>query len=58
MSVLFIGDVGAVTITEFLCKAKVDDIDEVGALAGAHDKVGGLYVPMDEVVRVDEFNAG
>jgi len=58
MRVLFVGDVGAVTIAEFFCEAKVDDIDQVGGLTGAHDKVGGLDVAVDEVVRMNEFNTG
>jgi hypothetical protein len=58
VGVLFVRNVGAVAIAEFLCKAKVDDIDEVGAMAGAHNEVGGFYVTVDKVVRVDEFNAG
>jgi hypothetical protein len=49
---------GAVVVAKFLCKAKVDDVDEVRALAGAHDKVGGLDIAMDEVVRMNEFNTG
>jgi hypothetical protein len=58
MCVLFIGDVGTFVITEFFCEAKVDDIDKVGAMPSAHDKVGGFYVAVDEVVRMDEFNTG
>ena len=41
MSVLLIRDVGAIAIAKFLCEAKVDDVDEVQAMAGAHNKVGG-----------------
>jgi len=58
MSVLFVGNVSAVVITEFLCEAEIDDIDEVRAMADAHDEVGGFYVAVDEVVRMDEFNTG
>jgi hypothetical protein len=58
VGVLFIRDVAPVAIAEFLCEAKIDDIDKVGALASAHNKVGWLYVTVDEVVRVDEFNTG
>lgn len=41
---------GAVPVTKFPCEAEVDDVDEVRALTGAHNKVGGLDVAMDEVV--------
>jgi hypothetical protein len=58
MSVLLIRDVGAIAIAKFLCEAKVDDVNEVRAMAGAHNKVGGLDVAMDEVVRMNKFNAG
>ncbi len=58
VSVLFVGDVRAIVVTEFLCEAKIDDIDKVGAMAGAHDEVGGFYVAVDKVVRMDEFNTG
>jgi hypothetical protein len=58
MSVLLIRYVGAIAIAKFPCETKVDDVDEVRAMAGAHNKVGGLYVAMDEVVRMNEFNAG
>jgi hypothetical protein len=56
MRVLLIGDMSAVVIAKSLRKAKVDDVDEVRALTGAHNKVGGLDVAMDEVVRMNEFN--
>jgi hypothetical protein len=58
VGVLFIRDVGAVAIAEFLCEAEIDNVDEVGALAGAHNEVGGFYVTVNKIVRVDEFNAG
>ena len=58
VGVLFVGDVSTIVITEFLCEAKIDDIDKVGAMAGAHDEVGGFDVAVYEVVRMDEFNAG
>jgi hypothetical protein len=58
MSVLLIRDMGAVPITKLLCEAKIDDVDEVRTLTGAHNKVGGLDVAMDEVVRMNEFNTG
>ena len=47
---MFVGDVSAIVITEFLCEAEIDDIDEVGAMAGAHDEVGGFDVAVYEVV--------
>ena len=47
MSVLLIRDVGAITIAKFLCEAKVDDVDEVQAMAGAHNKVGRFNVAVD-----------
>jgi hypothetical protein len=50
MRVLLVRDMGAVPVTKFPCKAKVDDVDEVRALTGAHNEVGGLDVAMDEVV--------
>ena len=46
-SILLIRHVGAIAITKFLCEAKVDDIDKVRAMAGAHNKVGGLDVAVD-----------
>ena len=58
VGVLFIRDVGAIAIAKLLCEAKVDDIDEVGAMTCAHDKVGWLDVAMDEVVRMNKFDAG
>ena len=36
-----------IVIVKFLSKAKVDDVDEVQAMAGAHNKVGGLDVAVD-----------
>ena len=47
MSVLLIRDVGAIAIAKFLCEAKVDDVDEVQAMASAHNKVGGFDVAVD-----------
>ena len=47
ISVLLIRDVGTITIAKFLSKAKVNDVDEVWAMAGAHNKVGGLGVAVD-----------
>ena len=58
VGVLLVRDVSAIAITEFLCEAEIDDIDEVGSMAGAHDEVGGFYVAVYEVVRMDEFNTG
>ena len=58
VSMLIVGDVSAIVVTEFLCEAKIDDIDKVGAMAGAHDEVGGFYVAVDKVVQMDEFNTG
>jgi hypothetical protein len=45
-------------LAEFFGEAKVDNVDHVGSLAGAHDKVGWLNVAVDEAVVVDEFDAG
>ena len=39
-------------------QVQIDDIDKVGAMAGAHDEVGRLYVAVDKVVRMDEFDTG
>lgn len=50
VSVLFVRDVSAIVVSEFLCEAKIDDIDEVGAMASTHDEVGGFYVAVYEVV--------
>ena len=44
---MLIRDVGTIAIAKFLSKAKVDDVDEVRAMAGAHNKVGGLGVAVD-----------
>ena len=43
------------TISEFFGKAKVYDIDEVGCLVSAHNKVGWLDVAMDIVACMNEF---
>lgn len=40
----------------FLCQAKVDDVDQVSLLAEPHQEVIGLYVSVDEVLRVYVFN--
>jgi hypothetical protein len=58
VGVLFIWNVGTITIAKFLCKAKVYDIDDVRSLAGAHNKVGWLYVTMDKVMRVYKLDPG
>jgi len=58
MGVLFVRDVVAVTVAEFLCETKVDDVYQVRGLAGTHNKVCGLNVAVYEVVRMNEFNAG
>jgi adenylosuccinate synthase len=58
MRVLLVGDVGTVTITEFLCEAKIDDVNEMGPMTGAHNKVGWLDIAMNKVVRVNELDAG
>lgn len=58
MGILFIRNVGTITIAKFLCKPKVYDIDDMRAMTGAHNKVGRLYVTMDKVVRVYELDAG
>jgi hypothetical protein len=50
VGVLFIWDVGTVTITEFLCEPKVYDVDEMRTMTGAHNKVGGLYIAVNKVV--------
>ena len=47
MSVLLIRHVGSIPFAKFLCEAKVDDVDKVRAMAGAHNKVGGLDVAVD-----------
>jgi hypothetical protein len=45
-------------VTEFLCQAKINDVDLVAPLSDAHQKVVGFDVTMDEVARVDIFDAG
>lgn len=43
-------------VTEFLGQTEVDDVDEVSFLGQAHQEVVGLYVTMNEVLRVDVFD--
>jgi hypothetical protein len=45
-------------VTEFLCQTKINDVDLVAPLSDAHQKVVGFDVTMDEVARVDIFDAG
>jgi hypothetical protein len=57
--VLLVGDMRRrPRVTEFFRKTKVDNIDHASGLSGAHDKVGGLDVAVDEAVVVDELYAG
>jgi len=44
-------------VSELLCETEIDDIDLIPTLADPHKEVVGLYVPMDEVARMDIFNA-
>jgi hypothetical protein len=44
-------------VSELLCETEIDDIDLVATLADPHHEVVGLYVPMDEVARMDIFDA-
>ena len=39
------------------CEAKVNDVEDVLALADAHEEVVGLDVAVDEVLRVEELDA-
>lgn len=57
--VLAVGDVKmSLGVTEFLCKAEIDDVDLVATLADAHQKVVGFDVAVDEVTGVSILNAG
>jgi hypothetical protein len=44
-------------VSELLCETEIDDIDLIATLADPHKKRVGLYVPMDEVARMDIFDA-
>ena len=44
-------------VSELLCETEIDDIDLISMLADTHKEVVGLYVPMDEVARMDIFDA-
>jgi len=44
-------------VAELLGQAEVDDVDEVALLGQAHQEVVGLDVAVDEVFRVDVFDA-
>lgn len=56
--VLLVRDMLARTrITELLRKSEINDVDKVSILADAHNEVGGLDVAMDEIARMDVFDA-
>lgn len=58
LPILLVGDMRIRTrVPKLLGQAKVDDIDEVRAMARAHDKVRGLDVAMNEAALVYEFDA-
>jgi hypothetical protein len=40
------------------CQAEIDDVNGIGPLAQAHQKVVGLDVAVDEGAGVDELEAG
>jgi len=44
-------------VSELLCETEINDIDLIPTLADPHKEVVRLYVPMDEVARMDIFNA-
>jgi hypothetical protein len=44
-------------ITELLSKTEVDDIDLITTTANTHDEIIGLDIAVDEVARVDVFDA-
>jgi len=44
-------------VSELLCETEIDDIDLIATLADPHKEVVRLCVPMDEVARMDIFNA-
>jgi len=44
-------------IPKFFSETKVDDVDKVGRLAGAHNEIGRLDVAMNERIRVDELDS-
>lgn len=45
-------------VSVFLGETEIDDVDEMRGSTGAHDKVGGLDVAVDVVLRVYEFDTG
>lgn len=45
-------------VPELLGQAKVNDVDEVAALAQAHQEVVRLDVPVNKVATVDVVDAG
>jgi hypothetical protein len=44
-------------VSELLCETEIADIDLISTLADPHKEVVGLYVPVDEVARMDIFDA-
>lgn len=44
-------------VAVFFGQAEVDDVDQVALLAQPHQEVVWLHVPVDEVFRVDVFDA-
>jgi len=53
-----VGDVKmTLWVAVLLCQSEIDDIDLVATLANAHQEVVGLDIAMNEVLRVDIFDA-
>lgn len=44
-------------VTELLRETEIDDVDLIATLADTHKEVVWFDIPMDEVARVDVFNA-
>ena len=57
--VLTVGDVKVgLGVAELLSETEIDNVDLVATLADAHQEIVGLDVTVDEVARVDVFDAG
>lgn len=58
MVILFVGYMQTSSgIAELLREAEIDDVDKVRVLAYTHDEVCRFDVAMDEIPRVDVFDA-
>ena len=57
LSILLVGDVQVrAHVAELLRQTKVDDIDEMGSMTGAHNEVRRLDVAVNEATLVYELD--